>query len=246
MEAILKPEIKRRRQQEKQADQFDFLDLLMEQETNDEYLTTNILLLQIAAMRNTSLMLQNILYDIAENPSIANALRREMKEHIDFSLNEPLTRQTLTNLTLLDAFVRESLFQSAKPITSVRTATSDTAINGFDIPAGTDILLYGAKVHGKAFWETPMEEFNPDRWIGSGKHATTTSSEYMLFGGGKTICPGRFLAVLEMKTFVCCLLNRYDVRLHHGGKVKREFSMKHVLPAMEKGKQVPLVFVPRK
>ena len=62
-------------------------------------------------------------------------------------------------------------------------------------------------------WTDP-DAFNPDRWL-------TTSSDkkkrnknaFMQFGGGIRVCPGKNLALAEMKTFMALLYRKYDVEL---------------------------------
>ncbi|EKM48603.1 uncharacterized protein PHACADRAFT_214733 [Phanerochaete carnosa HHB-10118-sp] len=42
---------------------------------------------------------------------------------------------------------------------------------------------------------------------------TTTTTTYLSFGHGKTACPGRFFAALELKMITANLLLNYDVKL---------------------------------
>ena len=57
-------------------------------------------------------------------------------------------------------------------------------------------------------------EFDPDRWLGLGAVSQAASSAKrisMPFGAGPRICPGRYLALLEMKMAMAVLLQHFDV-----------------------------------
>lgn len=47
-------------------------------------------------------------------------------------------------------------------------------------------------------------EFNGERWVGSGKSAAMTGPGYLAFGLGRWACPGRLLAVMGIDSL--CLL----------------------------------------
>jgi len=48
----------------------------------------------------------------------------------------------------------------------------------------------------------------------SAASVVSTSPDHFVFGMGKFICPGRFLAAAEVKTALAVILREYDVRLH--------------------------------
>jgi cytochrome P450 len=57
-------------------------------------------------------------------------------------------------------------------------------------------------------------EFDPARWLAGGSPVQTTSAARrvsMPFGAGPRICPGRYLALLEMKMAMATLLGSFDI-----------------------------------
>jgi cytochrome P450 len=57
-------------------------------------------------------------------------------------------------------------------------------------------------------------EFLPERWLAEDGAALSPSSAKrisMPFGAGPRICPGRYLALLEMKMAMAVLLSRFDL-----------------------------------
>jgi cytochrome P450 len=62
--------------------------------------------------------------------------------------------------------------------------------------------------------------FDPERWLGEGtaqQSASAAKRISMPFGAGPRICPGRYLALLEMKMAMAVLLNNFE--LQHVGTV---------------------------
>jgi cytochrome P450 len=56
--------------------------------------------------------------------------------------------------------------------------------------------------------------FDPGRWLagnGPGAAASAAKRISMPFGAGPRICPGRYLALLEIKMAMAVLLNHFDI-----------------------------------
>ena len=58
-------------------------------------------------------------------------------------------------------------------------------------------------------------EFRPSRWLESerNKPAVMTGNHHIAFGLGRWACPGRFLAVAEMKLLVLTLVSQLETSL---------------------------------
>jgi len=57
--------------------------------------------------------------------------------------------------------------------------------------------------------------FNPERWLADGhpgQNASAAKRISMPFGAGPRICPGRYLALVEMKMAMAVLLSRFDIQ----------------------------------
>ena len=54
--------------------------------------------------------------------------------------------------------------------------------------------------------------FRPERWLGEGGLSPGSAKRIsMAFGAGPRICPGRYLALHEMKMVLLTLLTRFDI-----------------------------------
>ncbi|KAF9553890.1 hypothetical protein BGW38_009353, partial [Lunasporangiospora selenospora] len=75
---------------------------------------------------------------------------------------------------------------------------------------GTDAIINIKSAHfGPEQGEDPAE-FRPWRFVGKSKPASKVAHDFLPFGMGRHACPGRFLAIQEMKTVVLMFLQRYS------------------------------------
>ena len=91
-------------------------------------------------------------------------------------------------------------------------ALQDTVVGDVAIPAGTVVInlmrhdsMDDAHVPGAA-------AFRPERWLGEdGLSPASAKRVSMPFGAGPRICPGRYLALQEMKMVLLTLLKHFDI-----------------------------------
>ncbi|KAK9761687.1 hypothetical protein K7432_013220 [Basidiobolus ranarum] len=82
--------------------------------------------------------------------------------------------------------------------------------NGVIIPKGQTVICNLHSAHfNEAQGENPLE-FQPWRFVGQPKTATRVGSDYLPFGVGQRSCPGRYLAIQEIKTVVCMIVTSYS------------------------------------
>ncbi|HEY8876024.1 MAG TPA: cytochrome P450, partial [Roseateles sp.] len=53
--------------------------------------------------------------------------------------------------------------------------------------------------------------FDPDRWLHDARQAGAAKRLSMPFGAGPRICPGRYLALMEIKLAMAALLRHFDI-----------------------------------
>jgi cytochrome P450 len=138
---------------------------------------------------------------------------------------------------MVDAVWHETLRMSGWAA-SVRLVTADTVIGGKHMRKGNRVMVPHRLLHfdARVFGERP-HEFRPERWMmkkaaaddeeddedggddvampssGITTNGLARSPYWRPFGGGKTMCSGRFLARFSVTTFVATLLRRFDVQL---------------------------------
>ncbi|KAF9967740.1 hypothetical protein BGZ70_008401 [Mortierella alpina] len=123
-----------------------------------------------------------------------------------------LSATVLKRLTRMDTFIREMMRFRCERLSLEHKARQDVVLsNGMVIPKGSKAIINMASVHQNAEvqGEDPTE-FQPWRFIGKAKTATKVSSEFLPFGIGRHSCPGRFLAIQELKTVGALMVSQYS------------------------------------
>lgn len=91
-----------------------------------------------------------------------------------------------------------------------RETVEDDEIDGYYIPAGTQIALLVSHLHHHPEqWEEP-ERFNPDRFA-QGNEQPRHSFSYIPFGAGQRQCIGRDFAYMEGQLILTRLLQKYQL-----------------------------------
>jgi cytochrome P450 len=122
----------------------------------------------------------------------------------------PADLDTANRLARASAVANETMrLRPVAPIAGLE-ANVDTTLGDFFVPKGTRIvvLLRPAAVEGTNFVD-PLA-FRPERWLedAGGAH---NASALIPFGSGPRMCPGRSLALLEMKTLLATLTKNFDL-----------------------------------
>ncbi|KAF9576668.1 hypothetical protein EC968_007016 [Mortierella alpina] len=123
-----------------------------------------------------------------------------------------LSSTAVKRMVKMDSFVREYLRFRSERVELAHMAKNDVVLsNGMTIHKGGKVLVNLRSVHQNP--ETQGDEpteFQPWRFVGKGKVATKVSTDFLLFGMGKHACPGRFLAIQEIKTIGALMVSRYS------------------------------------
>jgi len=137
----------------------------------------------------------------------------------------PTRMEQLDALSFVEACAHETM--RLKPVAPImqQQAIRDTVLGGIAIPQGT-ICMFLLRAGATDAQHFPQPEaFDPDRWLredgASGKRIA------MPFGAGPRICPGRYLALLEIKVALATLLGSFDlasVTAADGGAVSERLA----------------------
>jgi cytochrome P450 len=193
----------------------DFLDLLLTvQDENGQGLSELAIRNEVDTFLfeghdTTAAGLAWTLYCLAAYPEYQDRARAEvdrvLKDH-----DAPTYEEAKSQLEELDLIVKESL-RLYPPVPFIaRNSTVDLELNGYHIPAGTELMLqiYGVQRNAK-YWKDP-ETFRPERFREDGiKHPFA----YLPFSAGHRSCIGQIFAMLEEKTILAMLLKRFEFTL---------------------------------
>lgn len=90
-------------------------------------------------------------------------------------------------------------------------AGEDVVIAGVAIPKGTTVTTFFSMIHyNPSIWGADANVFNPDRWdTVTGAVANPFALESFI--NGPRTCPGRALALLEIKTIIVELISNFSL-----------------------------------
>lgn len=130
---------------------------------------------------------------------------------------EPLpTLAMVEQLDYVEACCHETM--RLKPVAPMmpQQALRDSTVGGVQITTG--MIVFGLmRVDSVSDAHVPQAAlFDPQRWLADGKPGQAASAAKrisMPFGAGPRICPGRYLAMLEMKMAMAVLLQHFDIAM---------------------------------
>lgn len=127
---------------------------------------------------------------------------------------ECLNVKKLTQLTLLDSFIREVLRTKGDTWGPVRQTTQPVRVGPYVLPKGAMCLVLISRAHQHSDnYGTEGTVFNGFQWAEQGRPAVQGAPEFLTFGLGRWACPGRQLAIHEIKIILYMFFSKFDVKL---------------------------------
>ena len=184
--------------------------------------------LTIALLVNTVPATFWSLFLVLSNPTLFLELRQRLESFIrpssgdDYIQSSNQSHQTLhlnmaqvlKECPLLKSLIEEVL-RTRSTNASGRMVMRDTMLNNqYLLRANSTVLIPSASVHNDAsVWGATVGQFDPFRFVKNGDSQTLLQPAYAYraFGGGAALCPGRFLASMEILSMLTMFMLRFDV-----------------------------------
>jgi cytochrome P450 len=180
---------------------------------DDQQVAGNVMVMLLAGEDTTANTIAWMIYLLWRNPkSLSRATEEVRKVIIDAAAP---TMEQLNQLNFMEACINETM--RLKPVTPwvVLGALRDTTIGDVAIPKDTGVIC-AMRYDGISENHIPnATAFEPDRWFKDNpaeQHSIHAKRLSMPFGAGPRICPGRYLALLEIKMAMAILLGRFDIQ----------------------------------
>ncbi|XP_058742800.1 cytochrome P450 736A117-like [Vicia villosa] len=127
-----------------------------------------------------------------------------------------VSEQDLVNMTYLKAVIKETL-RLHLPIPLVpRRCKEDIKLDGYDIAAGTHVIVNAwAIARDPSSWEQPLE-FKPERFMNSSIDFKGLDFELIPFGAGRRGCPGVLFSIAVNELVLANLVCQFDWKLLAG------------------------------
>lgn len=171
-----------------------------------------------ASIHQTAVVAAWCVMNLAKKTEYQAEIRAEIESCLeqDADGNRQLTVESLRRAEKLDSFIRETMRTKGDVFAPVRFTVRDVRVGKYVIPKGALVAPYVKRAHEHADnYGDQGEIFDGRRWVGE-RPAVQGSHDFISFGLGRWACPGRHLAVAELKMVVATLFDAYDVSLKDG------------------------------
>jgi cytochrome P450 len=177
----------------------------------DRQVVGNVLTMLLAGEDTTANTLAWMIHLLKQNPQ---ALQRVQLEVRTLAPNPAqFTVEMMDSLVYLDACASETMrLKPVAPFLPLQ-AMRDTQVGDVAVRRGT--IIWGVMRHDSVrepYFANP-DAFEPARWLADAPHPLSAEAKRaaMPFGSGPRMCPGRYLALLEMKMAMAMLLSSFDI-----------------------------------
>jgi cytochrome P450/nitrite reductase/ring-hydroxylating ferredoxin subunit len=191
----------------------------------DDVIFGNAMTMMLAGEDTTAYTLAWAVHHLCDAPNAALCLRAE-SDGLRTGEAAPNDIETANRLAYAGAVANEAMRLRPVAPTILLEANHDVVIGDVAVPKGTWIALHTRPPALNAHHFGDPLEFRPERWL----DATATGGAHdpsanIPFGSGPRICPGRTLALLEMKLVLAMLFGDFDVeRVGDATAVKEIFA----------------------
>ena len=189
---------------------------LPESGIDDQQVAGNVLTMLLAGEDTTANTLAWMIHLLWLNPeTLARAVeevRRVVRDAASPTLDE------MAQLNYVEACTHETMrLKPVAPILPLQ-AVHDVTVGDVRVPAGVIIQNIMRSDSVSDSHVPRAASFEPERWlagvdggVGPGALANAAKRISMPFGAGPRICPGRYLALLEMKMAIAVLLGNFEI-----------------------------------
>ena len=180
---------------------------------SDEDVRGNVAVMLLAGEDTTANTLAWLLAHLAQAPQACTVARAEAREVL---AGRPVLGDfaDLDRLPQLEAATLESMrLKPIAPLIALQ-AQVDLDLAGLLVPRGHLLFLMTRLCATSELHHEHAQRFAPQRWLREpGESETDPRRSLFAFGGGPRHCPGRYLAMAEIKMVMSMALAGFDLRL---------------------------------
>ncbi|XP_042015873.1 cytochrome P450 71A8-like [Salvia splendens] len=155
-----------------------------------------------------------VMSELLRHPRVMEKLQSEVRGIV--KQNQHIKQDDLEKMGYMKAVIKETL-RLHPPFTLVsRMTNKDVQIKGYDVAAGTLMMInVWALGRDHVSWVEP-EKFRPERFLNSLIDFKGQDFELIPFGAGRRGCPGITYATVTMEIMLANLVHKFDWKLPNG------------------------------
>jgi cytochrome P450/nitrite reductase/ring-hydroxylating ferredoxin subunit len=190
---------------------------------SDDVIFANLMTMLLAGEDTTAYTLGWAVHELCDSPESVARLRREA-DAILGSSDVAGDVDTANKLEFAGAVANETMrLRPVAPLLLLE-AKAETVVGDVLVPAGATLAVLARPAALDAAHFADPRAFRPRRWLGETTGAHDISA-HIPFGSGPRICPGRSLALVEMKVLLSMLYKNFDIeRIDGTAEVREEFA----------------------
>jgi len=184
-----------------------------EEGPSDDEISANVMTMLLAGEDTTANTLSYMIHYLMEFPHVQVAVQEEVDRVFGMTEQPWQDPATPDRLQYVEAFANEAM--RCKPVGGhlFLEPNEDIQIRDVIVPKGTPILALNGYVGTQEANFDGAKDFRPERWLrdmpeNDGAHNTRA---FMPFGAGARFCPGRKLAMLQIKMVTAMLCRDFEV-----------------------------------
>ncbi|HEX5434168.1 MAG TPA: cytochrome P450 [Candidatus Angelobacter sp.] len=192
----------------------DLLTMLMQARDEDgsqmsaRHLRDEVATLLTAGHETTTLVLAWVIFLISTRPEVVEQISAELS----FLSGRAPAYEDLARLRFTRMVAEEAMRLYPPVWVLSRTAVENDVIGGFQIPAGSEILIFPYGTHRHPRWWDEPEKFDPERFLPRNSSARPRGA-YIPFGAGPRTCVGLNFAMTEILVVLALILQRFRFEL---------------------------------
>ncbi|KAF7060649.1 hypothetical protein CFC21_067424 [Triticum aestivum] len=194
--------------------------------TDNDLLHAVLLSFMLAGRDTIGTTLPWVFYNLAQNPGIVSIIHSQLSpiasRKVPASTGAMMIFEPEDTKPLV--YLRAALYETLRlypsaPIERNTVAAGDIMPSGHEVKVGDTILI---SLHSMGrmedLWGKDCLNYNPNRWLSKDGNTLryVPSHKFLAFNSGSRICPGKEIAVMQMKTVVATVLWNFDVEVVEG------------------------------
>ena len=173
---------------------------------SDAQVAGNVMTMLLAGEDTTANTIAWMIYLLWTHPQALDRACTEVRTKVQ-DCQQP-TMQEMADLAFIEACIHETMrLKPVGPQVPLQ-ANADVVVGDVQVPRGTIVINLLRRDSVREDLVPQASRFEPERWLQSDNPAKRSSTP---FGAGPRICPGRYLAMLEMKIAMTVLLGHFDI-----------------------------------